>query len=195
MRGAQIAVVIAVLAAVGCGKTDAPPVAEGTAASAAAAPAKKLHPAARAATSFLVATANGQMKTAEGLLTPLANEQLHKGGQCLMPLSVDSPQFHVTRLLMPQADEAAVEFRMQFQAQGQAQQFDGCCFMKNVGGAWRLAGIALDPGNGSAPILQDYESKVPAGPAEQNPVGTVSSPQHSSQIPHTAQSAESTQVR
>lgn len=195
MRGAKFIIATAVLAAVGCNKSDSPTAAEASAKAAPADASQKVHPAAQAATSFLKATASGEMKAAQGMLTPLAAEQLNKSGQCLMPLNVESPRFQVTRLLVPQADEAAVEFRMQFEKEGQPQQFDGCCFMKNVAGSWRLAGVALDPGDGSAPIVQNYEADVPAGPAAQNPAATVSTPQSASQIPHTAQGPSSSHPR
>jgi hypothetical protein len=188
MRRSIAVFMLALVTTVGCGKTEptTPPApANGTTSA-----AKPMHPAAATAMQFLQASAAGDLAKATGLLTPVAVEQLNKQGMTIAPLGVESPKFIMTRLMVPQQDEAAVEFAMQFQLEGEQQEFHGCCVMKNVAGNWRLAGVIIDPGNGMEPVVQNYEQEL--SPPAANPANTVANPA-SGQTPQTAQNPELTQ--
>lgn len=189
MRRSISVLLLALVATVGCGKseptTPAAPVG-GTSS------AKPMHPAASTAMQFLTASAAGDLAKATALLTPVAVEQLEKQGMTIAPLGVESPRFTMTRLLVTQKDEAAVEFAMQFQLEGQAQEFQGCCVMKHIGDNWRLAGVIIDPGNGMEPVVQNYEQEL--SPPTTNPANTVATPAAGA-IPQTAQNPEFTQQR
>lgn len=198
MRSPRSIILIALVAVVGCGKSDSPQPSAGAnnaAAPASTQAAKQMHPAAVAARKFLEMSAAGNEAAAKGLLTPLAAQQLEKSGQRLACLGDDSAKFQVTRWLVPQEDEAAVEFRMQFSMDGESQFIDGACLMKSVQGSWCVAGVALDPGDGSGPVVVNYEQDLTNPPAGQNPAGTAQNSPAGGATPQTAQNPNSTQNR
>ncbi|WP_442482780.1 hypothetical protein [Aeoliella sp. SH292] len=190
MRRSIAVCTLALVTAVGCGKTE--PTTPAAPASGSTSAAKPMHPAAATAMQFLQASAAGDLSKATGLLTPVAVEQLNKQGMTIAPLNVESPKFIMTRFLVTEENEAAVEFAMQFQIEGEQQEFHGCCVMKNIGADWRLAGVIIDPGNGMEPVVQNYEQEL--SPPTTNPANTVANPA-GGQVPQTAQSPDVPQQR
>ncbi|MCO6043017.1 hypothetical protein NG895_03775 [Aeoliella sp. ICT_H6.2] len=200
MRSPLSICLVALVTVVGCGKGEAPKPTAAGGANAPGTPAategtNQIHPSAMAAKRFLEVSAAGNEASAKSLLTPLAVEQLEKSGQRLACLGDDSAKFQVTRWLVPQEDEAAVEFRMQFSMEGKAQHIDGCCLMKSVQGSWRVAGVALDPGDGSGPVVVNYEEDLTQVASEANPAGTVQNQAAAGEVPQTAQNPNSAQNR
>lgn len=195
MRSPRSIILVALVAVVGCGKGDSPQPDATAGSNPAQADAKQqMHPSAVAARQFLLESAKGNEAAAKALLTPLAAEQLDKSGQRLTCLGDDSAKFQITRWMVPQADEAAVEFRMQFSMEGTTEFIDGCCIMKNVSGSWRLAGVALDPGDGSEPLVVNYEQDLMPATGS-TPAGTVENRTSATENPQTAQNPSSTQNR
>lgn len=178
----------------GCSKSDqAPSAATNATTDAPGSSAESKHPAALSASAFLNALAAGDEPAATGRLTPLAAEQMAKNGKRFAFSAVDAADFRVTKLWLPQPDEAAVEYHMAAQAGGESVEFDVCCFMRNVAGDWRLGGIAYDLGGGEQPVVVNYEAAE--APRVAQPTEMVASPAAGPKAPQTAHNPAATQVR
>ena len=176
---------------VGCSKTESPQPATSDQPPTST-PDDSNHAAAVSATRFLNAMIQGDEPTAFGRLTPLAAEQMTKNGKTFSFIQFDKADFQVTKVWQPKTDEAAVEYRMTAKAGDESGEFDICCFMRNIGGDWRLGGIAYDMGDGQ-PAVHNYEADET--PSVRPAAQTVAAPNGASEAPQTARNTTDTQLR
>ena len=195
MRPTLAITLASIICLAGCSQTETPEAAATSAKPAALQPDSN-HPATISASQFLNALAKGDERTATGRLTPLAAEQMAKSGKRFAFSAVDAASFHLTKYWQPQPDEAAIEFHMTAEADGESVEFDLCCFMREVDGDWRLGGIAYDLGDGQQPVVVNYEAiETPSGGSSADAVQTVASPAEKASPPQISQSPQGTQIR
>jgi hypothetical protein len=171
-RLALLALTTSLLAAAGCGGSDTPPAAAGSAPS---------DPVAAVVHQFLDAMRRGDGQAASKLLTPLALQRAQERNESLAPPGSPTATFKVGAPEIEQDEAIVKSVWTDVDVDGKPYNEEIICVLRNCDGQWRVYGMAQDLGPGRPPMVMDLER--PDSVVAQPPAGTRQSPAPSGSEP------------